>query len=74
MALTALRYESHSNHFRLAKVVLEAETQLLIRPVEFVWKGRVVGAFDGSPGSAVERYIAGAAAENHGVGLEASVG
>jgi hypothetical protein len=35
---------------------------------------RVVGAFDGSPGGAVERDVAGAAGEDHGVRLQAAVG
>ena len=59
---------------RLVDVVLEAEAELQVGAVELAREGRVVGAFDGSPGGAVEGDVAGAAGELHGVGLQAAVG
>src|SRR5271167_3974046 len=64
----------HSSVCRSVNVVLEAEAQLQIRPVELMRQRRKIGSFNGSPGCAVERHIAGAACKDHGVGLQASVG
>ena len=55
-------------------VVLEAEAELQVGAVELTRERRIVCAFNGSPGGAVEGDIAGAAGELHGVGLQAAIG